>query len=230
MIREQLPRGVNVFHWDGRTDFGTRAPDGTYHAEIHLANQHQTIVLPNPITVDTSRPEVTAVTTNRDTFSPDGDGQSDFVRLHYELSKDAHAVLYLDGSRIVGPTRIHRTAGDITWDGRLGGRALDPGTYRLEVGAVDLAGNGTRVADRFFVDVRVRYINLASHHITGVGRGRRFSVGVSTDATRYAWTLGKRSGFARGPVLTLRASQRGGLFRLTVREHGHVDRAVVIVR
>ena len=94
----QAARGLNVFKWDGRTDGNVIAKDGRYSAEIHLAGQHRTIILPNPIQLDTTAPVVKSVTTNRDAFSPDGDHQADFVRIHYELSKSAHVNLYLDGA------------------------------------------------------------------------------------------------------------------------------------
>ena len=42
-----LPRGENVFTWDGHTNTGALAQQGTYRVEIHLRNQHRTILLPN---------------------------------------------------------------------------------------------------------------------------------------------------------------------------------------
>jgi FlgD Ig-like domain len=221
-------RGVNVFKWDGRTDGNVVAKDGRYSAEIHLAGQHQTIILPNPIQLDTTAPVVKPVTVNRDTFSPDGDHQSDFVRIHYELSKSAHVNVYLDGKRILRTYR-HPVAGSFSWFGTVKGRALPPGSYTLELGAVDAAGNATPVAERQRVHVRIRFIELASKRIV-VSAGAQFSIGVSTDATHYTWKLGRRKSFASGSVLRLRASTVRGRYTLTVTEHGHVDRAAVIVR
>jgi flagellar hook assembly protein FlgD len=224
----QASRGVNVFKWDGRTDGNVIAKDGRYSAEIHLAGQHQTIVLPNPIQLDTTAPVVKTVTANRDSFSPDGDHQADFVRIHYELSKSAHVNLYLDGKRILRTYR-HPASGSFSWFGTANGKALPAGSYTLEVGAVDAAGNSTPVAERQRVHVRIRFIELASRRIV-VRAGARFSIGVSTDATRYTWKLGRRKSFATGPVLRLKASTVRGRYTLTVTEHGHVDRAAVIVK
>lgn len=223
-----VSRGVNVFRWDGRTDADTIAKDGVYKAEIHLTGQHRTIVLPNAIVLDTTAPLVVGVTANRDTFSPDGDRQADFVRIHYQLSKPAHVNLYLGGKRILRTYR-HPAAGSFSWFGRVGGTTLPPGTYALDVGAVDAAGNSTPVAQRQRLRVRLRFITIASRRIV-VAAGRRFSIGISTDATRYTWKLGRRKSFATGPVLTLRASTRRGRYTLTVSERGHVDRATVLVR
>jgi hypothetical protein len=222
------PRGRNVFKWDGRTDGNAIAPDGRYRAELHLSAQHRTIVLPNVIALDTKPPLVTKATVNRDVFSPDGDHQADFVRFTYELSKPGHVSLYLNGERILRTYR-HPARGAFSWFGYANGTKLDPGTYTLELGAVDAAGNSTPVRDRWRQRVKLRYIELASRHIT-VPRGRRFSIGVSTDAKRYTWKLGGRKSVATGPVLNLLASTRHGRYTLTVSEHGHVDRATVVVR
>jgi len=221
-------RGLNFFHWDGRTDGNVLAHDGTFYAEVHLANQHQTIVLPNRIELDTTKPLVKNVTLNREAFSPDGDHQADFVRIKYELSKPAHVLVYLDGHRILR-TLAHQATDSVSWKGIAHGLNLPAGTYTLEVGARDLAGNSTPVADRWRVHVRIRFVQLASHRIV-VGAGGRFAVGVSTDATRYSWKLGKRQGVASGPVLHLRASDRRGRYTLTLTERGHSERAAVIVR
>ena len=224
----QASRGLNVFKWDGRTDGNVIAKDGTYSAEIHLAGQHQTIVLPNPIQLDTTAPVVKTVTANRDTFSPDGDHQADFVRIHYELSKAAHVNLYLDGTRILRTYR-HPASGSFSWFGRANGKVLPQGSYTLELGAVDVAGNSTPVAQRVRIHVRIRLIELASKRII-VRAGGRFSIGVSTDAARYTWKLGRRKSFATGPVLRLKASTVRGRYTLTVAENGHAARAAVIVR
>jgi hypothetical protein len=221
-------RGLNFFHWDGRTDGNVLAHDGTFYAEVHLANQHQTIVLPNRIELDTTKPLVKNVTLNREEFSPDGDGQADFVRIKYELSKPAHVLVYLDGHRILR-TLAHQASGSVSWYGVANGSRLPAGAYTLEVAARDLAGNSTPVADRWRVHVRIRFVELASHRLV-VSTGGRFEIGVSTDATRYSWQLGKRKGIASGPVLRLQASDRRGRYTLTVTERGHSERAAVIVR
>jgi hypothetical protein len=221
-------RGLNFFHWDGRTDGNVLAHDGTFYAEVHLANQHQTIVLPNRIELDTTKPLVKNVTLNREEFSPDGDGQADFVRITYELSKPAHVLVYLDGHRVLR-TLAHQPSGSVSWYGVANGSRLPAGAYTLEVAARDLAGNSTPVADRWRAHVRIRFVQLASHRLA-VSAGGRFEIGVSTDATRYSWQLGKRKGIASGPVLRLRASDRRGRYTLTVTERGHSERAAVIVR
>ncbi len=227
-VADRFPAGRTVFVWNGMTDTGVRAPDGSYRVQIHLVHQHRTILLPNEIVLDTVPPEVLSATPNRLQFSPDDDRQADSVSVSYTLSEHAHVVAYLDGTRIVR-TRFAKLKNSITWDGVVDKQLLPPGTYTLSIGAVDAAGNATPVARRARILVQIRYIVLASHTITGVTAGRKFDIGVSTDAKRYRWTLGARSGVATGPDLVLRAPAKPGRYELTVTERGHSDRAVVVV-
>ena len=226
--RQRFPRGKTKFRWDGILDTGGLAPDGTYQVNIHLERQHQTILIPNKIVLDTTPPEIVEATPNREDFSPDGDRQADFVRIAYKLSKQAHVILYLGGRRILGPTYRHPSSGSLSWYGLAHGHLVRPGSYTLEVGAVDLSGNRTPPERRFRVRVRLRYIVLASKRI-GARAGRFFEIGVSTDATRYHWSLGARAGRNGGAVLRLRAPRQPGRYLLTVSERNHVDRAHVVV-
>jgi len=228
VVADHVPRGRTVFRWDGATDAGARAPDGVYLVEIHLDARHRTILLPNRIVLDTVPPRIESATPNRTQFSPDGDHQADAVTVRYALSKPAHALVFLDGTRIVR-SRFQRQKDGFTWNGLLNGHLLPPGTYTLTIGAVDDAGNSTPIAQRAHVRVELRYIALASHRLTGVATGRPFELGVSTDAKRYGWRLGTRHGFAHGPVLRLVAPNSPGTYRLTVTEHGHSDHGVVVV-
>jgi flagellar hook assembly protein FlgD len=227
-VAERFPAGRVVFRWNGMTDTGVRAPDGIYRVQIHLVHQHRTILLPNKILLDTVPPEVLSATANRQQFSPDDDRQADSVTVSYTLSEQAHVIVYLDGTRIVR-TRFAKERNTFSWDGVVHKQLLPPGTYTLSVGAVDLAGNATPVARRARILVQIRYIVLASHRIAGVAAGRKFDIGVSTDAKHYSWTLGARSGVATGPDLVLRAPAKPGRYELKVTERGHSDSAVVVV-
>jgi hypothetical protein len=227
LAAQHYPRGPLTLKWNGRDDAGRRAPDGTYHAQIHLSGQHQTIELPNPILLDTKPPEVLSVVENRQFFSPDGDHQSDFVRLTYTLSKPAHVLLYLDGTRIQR-TRV-AMQGTISWFGHGPAGLLKPGAYTLTLGAVDPIGNTTPLAMRRDVRVEIRYITLANTHIVAQAGGR-LEIGVSTDAKRYSWQLGRRHGTASSPLLQLKSPTTRGRYTLTVGERGHVSRAAVFVR
>ena len=223
-----VPRGFVTFRWDGKQPNGALAADGAYRVKVHLANQHQTIELPNVIRLDTKPPEIVSVTPNRDAFSPDGDKQADFVRLNYVLSKPARLTLFYRGQRIQ-KTYKYPQRGSTSWRGMVGGTQLAPGRYTLEVGALDLAGNSTPAAQRQRVHVTIRFIDLAAQRIVARA-GKPFEVGVSTDAKRYRWKLGARKGRNGGAVLRLTAPTKRGTYTLTVTENGHVDRARVVVK
>ena len=223
---ERLSKGRHTFTWTGRTDAATVAPDGTYRFEVHLAHQRRTILLPNPIVLETKLPAVLDAGAVRRDFSPDGDHQSDRVTIHYKLSEDAHALVYVNGHRII-KSRSHLTKDKVSWGGKVQLKLLPPGTYVLTVGAVDLAGNVAVKVQH--VAVTLRYITLAAKHDT-VKRGAVFRIGVSTDAKRYRWSLGGRKGTSRARLLKLRAPSARGRYVLTVTEDGHSDRATVTVR
>jgi hypothetical protein len=225
----RAPRGANVFHWNGRTDAGKLAPEGAYFVEIHLANQHRTLLLPNEIALDATPPDIVDAHAVRADFSPDGDHQSDAVVVRYSLSEPAHVTVWFRGKRIIRGL-FHPVSGRFTWAGLSNGKRLPPGTYTLAVGATDLAGNSTQPDKRAHVRVTLRYITLASHRITGVRPSGRVEIGVSTDAKHYTWKLGARHGRAHGPVLSLPAPKSAGHYALVVTENGHSSRAVVIVK
>jgi hypothetical protein len=225
---EPVPRGRTVFRWDGRTNFGGRAADGVYRVQIHLDRQRRTILFPDRVVLDTQPPEVLDAHPSRPQFSPDDDTLGDSVSIRYRLGKEAHALVYLDGRRIIR-SRSRRPAGAVVWTGRLDGKVLKPGIYTLSVGAVDLAGNVTPADGRARVRVEIRYVGLATSRMV-VAAGKTFAVGVSTDAEQYTWKLGARKGVASGPVLRVRAPQVRGRYTLTVAYLGHRDRAAVIVR
>jgi len=224
--RTLVPRGRRTFTWNGRTDAGTVAADGSYRMEVHFANQHRTILIPNPIVLESKLPAVLDAGVTPKAFSPDGDHQFDTVEIHYKLSEGAHVLVFLNGHRIIRG-RFGKAKDKVTWGGKVDGTLLAPGTYVLTVGAVDLAGNVATTQKR--VRVTLRYIALASHRLV-VNAGGRLRVGVSTDAKRYRWTLGARSGAASGHELKLRAPTSRGTYRLTVTERGHSAAATVVVR
>jgi hypothetical protein len=229
VVGKSVPRGTAVFHWGGAADAGGLAPDGVYHVQFHLAKAHRTILLPNPIVLDTHPPQVESVKTGLAAFSPDGDGRGDVERIHYRFDSPAHAVVYLYGQRVLGPTWAHGVRGTVAWHGRAGGERLPAGTYVLWLGGVDLAGNETPAADRRPVIVQIRYIRLTRKQI--VARARSIAaIGVVTDARAYTWRLAGRTGTATGDVFRFRVPSKPGRYTLRVAEHGHHASAVVVVR
>ena len=223
--RLPVRRGYRTFAWNGLTDVRRVPGDGIYRLEIHFTNQHRTILLPNPIVLDTRPPAVLDAGAVRPVFSPDGDHQSDTVTIHYKLNEDAHVLVFLDGQRIIrGRSSLPKNK--VSWNGTVDGRLLPPGTYTLVVSALDLAGN--RAAEVQQVSVQLRYIALGAPRVRARGAAV-VRIGVSTDAKRYRWSLAGRTGTSSARVLRVRAPRSAGTYTLTVSEHGHSARAVVVV-
>jgi hypothetical protein len=219
------PRGRVTYLWDGRDDLDRLVPDGVYRPRVRLRRHGRTIVLPNPIRVDTADPRIRILRVSPRVFSPDGDGRRDRVTAWYEIDDPARAMMLVDGRRRV-LERFRKTEGRLVWFGRIGGRPVRPGIYELRLRAVDRAGNRSRSTRA--VPVRVRYVALARERIE-VEAGKRFSVRVLTDAASYRWRFAGRTGASRSPVLTLVAPEEPGTYSLYVVTGRWADRAEVAV-
>jgi hypothetical protein len=231
-IVRTLERGVRYeagrveLSWDGRDSMGQVLPEGSYKPRIHLREERQTIVLPNPIEIDVTPPAVTSAAASPLVISPDGDRRRDSVGVRYELDEAARALLFVDGVKRV-ETRFPREQDALRWYGRVDGQPVEQGTYTLTLSARDPAGNvGEAVR---FPPLVVRYIALGRDRIVATA-GRRFAVRVSSDVRRVRWQLGRRSGTAAPGTLRLRAPLQKGRFTLTVTANGHAARAAVLVR
>jgi hypothetical protein len=214
---ESLPAGPVEFVWDGRA-----APEGVYRARVHLADARRTIDVPNEMRLDTTPPTLTVERIGPTTFSPDGDGRADKVSAEYSVSERAKISLHHgDDTPVVSPPR---SKGKIDWYAR----GLLPGVYVVSLSATDLAGNTN---DRLVAptEVRLRFVELSPRRIV-VPAGVRFGVGVSTDARRYRWRLGSRTGSSSGRSLALLSPALPGRYTLTVSYAGHRDAIPVFVR
>lgn len=221
--RRSFNRGLHGFSWNGRGDDGAILPDGAYRPRLRLGRGRRTIVLPNPIRLDTRPPHVRILSVGPRTFSPDGDGRADGVVVRYRLDEPARALLLVDGVQRVRTLRV-RVLDRLEWFGKDGGRTLPPGTYRLALAAEDLAGNRSRPTPAR--PVLLRYIALAGPARAPAGSAVRFH--ISTDARAYRWRLGAAHGAGRGPLLVLRAPGPGR-YVLVVRAAGHAARERLVV-
>lgn len=220
------PVGPLEAEWDGRDDDGRVVPEGSYKPRLHFDEERRTIVLPNPIEVDTTAPRVSVRFLRPSVFSPDGDGRSDKVSVGYALDEPAHGVLFANGGQ-VAYTRAQRTEWKVDWNGVDEGRKLRPGPVELSLAGEDRAGNRSQPAAVGVV--RLRYVELRRARVVVPPRVR-FGIRVDTDARGYRWRLAGRTGRVSGPLLVLRAPVRPGRYTLFVEANGHADRAAVIVR
>jgi hypothetical protein len=226
LVRDrEEPRGRLSYTWDGRDDADRIVEDGVYRPRVLLEEHGRTIVLPNPIRVDTKPPRIRLIRVFPRVFSPDGDGRKDRLATRYEIDELARAMMLVDGRRrVLG--KFRSTEGRLVWFGRVDGRPVPPGIYEIRLRAFDRAGN--RSSSRRVVPVRVRYVSLARDRIEVVA-GRRFSARVSTDALTYRWVFAGNRGIARRRVLVLRAPETPGEYRVYVSVRGRADSAEVVV-
>jgi hypothetical protein len=218
-------RGPVSYVWDGRDGLDRVVPEGVYRPRVRLRQHGRTIVLPNPIRVDTTAPVVDLARVRPLTFSPDGDGRRDRITARYLVDEPARAVMLVNGRRRV-MNRLLRTNGRLHWFGRIGGAAVAPGSYEVRLRAVDRAGNRSRRTDA--VAVRVRYVALTRERLV-VAAGQRVRVRVLTDAQSYRWRFAGRTGTARTARLRLRVPEEPGRYALYVVVGNRADRAEVVV-
>jgi hypothetical protein len=213
--------------WDGFSPSGLIFPDGVYKPVVKLERSHRTLVLPNPIVLDTKPPVITVRKTPHAIISPDGDGHNDSFREAYRVDQPAHGILSVRGQRVEF-TLGQKLTGELIWNGKLGkpSKPVRPGMYVLRASAQDRAGNVSK--PYVFAIVQVRYVALARQRIV-VAPGKRFFLRVSTDAPTVSWRLHGRSGVARAGTLRLRAPKTAGVYHLYVTAAGHSAAATVVV-
>jgi hypothetical protein len=219
-------RGRFGRYWDGRDESGAVVPEGVYKPRVHLAQQHRTIVLPNEIRVDTTPPRVTVLgwIPRGHVLTPDRNFRHERLEVRYRVSDPAHVILYVGGERRYR-SRSQQTTGIARWFGRVNGRGVPAGRYRVTLAARDLAGN---LSPQVSVGtVFVRYVRLP-HAVYRVKAGTRFGTHVRTDSPGVRWRLGKRSGTGKSH-LVLRAPKQPGRYRLTVGVGDHQATAIVVV-
>jgi FlgD Ig-like domain len=223
--KRREPAGRVSYTWDGRDNLERVVPEGVYRPRVQLERNGRTIVLPNPIRVDTTAPTVRLVRVFPRAFSPDADGRRGRVTATYRIDERAQAVMLVDGRQRV-QSKFRKLEGKLVWFGRINGRVVSPGLYELRLRAVDRAGN--RSLRTRAVSVRVRFVELSRERIEVVA-GKRFSVRVLTDAESYRWLFAGRRGVGRRQVLVLRAPEDVGMYTLYVTVGGHAARAEVDV-
>jgi hypothetical protein len=136
MSEQTVRRGTIQSSWNGRDASGVRVPDGTYAARFVLDNG-RVFKPPNPIRVDSIAPRIRLVS-----YRPRVLRHANRPRLHvrYRVSESAHPILYVNGQvAVLGAAKA--LSGKFDWFARRDGRRLPPGRYRLQLAAVDLAGN-----------------------------------------------------------------------------------------
>jgi len=223
--RPQARRVVTSYVWDGRDGDGQIVAEAAYKPRVHLDRERRTIVMPNPIRVDTTPPRVLSFTARPVLISPDRDGRFDRAKIRYRIDERAFVELYVGGKRALRKLGT-KTTGTLDWFGVAGREPLPEGHHTLRLVARDLAGNlGPRSGSR---TVQIRFLALGRKRVD-VAPGERFAILALTQARKVRWRLGDRSGVAASGTLRLVAPAEPGRYTLRVEANGHVKRAAVIV-
>ena len=140
-------KGIINVRWDGRNKVGTVLPDGEYSPRFVLDNG-RTFDPPNPIRVDTIPPRTRLVS-----YAPRVLKRHSKLHVRYRVSETAHPIMYVNGRQeVLGNAKA--LLGNFEWFARRNGRRLPRGRYRLQLAAVDLAGNVGPKTSPFVVRVR----------------------------------------------------------------------------
>ncbi len=185
--------------WDGRTDAGRRAPDGTYRVRVTLRRQGRSITLPRNVLLDTTppRPRVVSIGPN-DRPGPEllPGPEREPARIRFAAPGRRVSVEVWRTDR--GPRRVARLlsrvepldppVATVRWDGRSdAGRRVGAGTFRVVVRSRDRAGNiGTSAPPKS--GITVRYL-AAQPPLVPVGAGRPITVAVDARGRPFTWTL-----------------------------------------
>jgi hypothetical protein len=131
-----------------RFSWRPRVPDGAYEPRVTLDDGRE-FTVPATIRVDSVRPTATLVS-YRPRVLRSGASR---VRIAYRVSEPAHILVYARGRREVqGFAKSLQSA--VYWSAKRGGQRLPPGRYRLQLAAVDLAGNVGARTQVFLVRIR----------------------------------------------------------------------------
>jgi hypothetical protein len=133
--------------WDGRTERGGRAPEGTYRVRVSLTRGGRAVTLGPTIRLDVTAPRPTVFA-----GGPDGSdwitgpvaGPVPFgVRVVSEHVPTRIRVLRTDDgpARAVSSFELPPGEHDGRWDGRAGSAPAPPGEYQIVATVTDLAGN-----------------------------------------------------------------------------------------
>jgi hypothetical protein len=204
--------------WDGRGGNGQVLPDGQYRVRLGLRAEGRSVTLPTLLTLDTSppRPRVVRIAPGQ-IVGPRAPEMRIYVRGISARFRTRFRILRTDGGEPRVLARFQRAPGlrRAVWDGRDGGQPAGPGTYAVEVGVRDRAGNwGKTPADvppppgesSGQGGITVRAV-AAQPPLRPVTAGERVEFFVDARRRGYRWTV-RRPG-ARRPVKRGRVAPGG---------------------
>ncbi len=176
--------------WNGRATAGADVADGVYKLVLTAFDPAG-----NPVArawlvrVDTT-PAVPALAPTPTRFSPNGDGDSDTIRLAWSTAEPitGYARVYR-GTTLVRTWAVSGSvAGAVTWNGTdAAGRAMPDGAYQFKVAGRDPAGNLAGASTSIMVDRTLAAVRWSRSFYPQDGdslaRDANFTFGLSRPAT-----------------------------------------------
>ena len=199
---------------------------GPYRPRVHLDRERRTIVMPNPIRVDTprraSRASPRARPSSRRTAT---------VASTARRSGTASASAPPSSSTWTGCVRCAGSGRGqpARWTGsasQAASRCLRAATRSASSHATSRGTSGRGPARG---RSRIRFLALGRDRVV-TAPGSSFAILAISQARILRWTLAGRSGIAPPGTLRLRAPDEPGRYVLRVDANGHVERAIVVVR
>jgi hypothetical protein len=127
------PTGRLVLKWNGNDDSGAIVPDGTYKVRLSFEGSDRSILVPNPIRVDTEPP---AAALKR--VEPRAVKRKEAVEIVVDSNERARLLLYADGALVARGKLGDEGSITLLWRGA---SQLVPGRHMLRVDVQDHAGN-----------------------------------------------------------------------------------------
>ena len=170
-VRSYTGRGTTppVISWDGKTNTGAAAPQGTYIAKLDM--EYRSGTLPSALSLafilDTDPPQGD-VSVPYMIFAPNGNGRRDVLPIQATTEGDDewNAVITDSNNNLVRYWNWTGRAPDtpLVWDGKdQAGNLVNDGTYSFALSSTDEAGNSTRRAlNGIVVDARIPKIFLTA--------------------------------------------------------------------
>lgn len=179
------------YFWDGFTDFGVKAVDGSYTAKLEVEYEKGDISMASTrsFILDTKFP-IIEVETDFNLFSPDQDGKKDFIFIKQTSSPERIITAYLQDAmgNTVRDYYWENTVSNLKWDGTdNNGNTVKDGIFTYILSAEDNAGNlTTKQIENIEVDTKQTnvFVTASASGLTPNGDGKNDSIEFSTITTQ----------------------------------------------
>lgn len=225
--------------WDGRDAKGKVVADGRYRVRITLRDQGRTVIDTTSITVDTSPPKPTIArvvpSTDGPAILPRTNG-GDVTAIFKRARADATISVFQTSPqrRKLLTEKLKPGTTQWSWNGKVDGKPVPPGTYVIAARWRDEAGN-FGISPRGKGGVTVRYAAVSAP-ADPVKAGGKASFGIDTRGQKYRWSLRRiggatiKSGRAnRSPLIVNIPRATSGLYSLGVTTGSHSSQAPFVV-